>query len=95
MSGFVEGPVHVSVPATSANLGPGFDSLGLALSLRDELVVDSDGLHSADERTGSVALMAGLHTFRLDYFQAGGGRALSLQLQKDGTTVPLAGKLFH
>jgi homoserine kinase len=34
---FVDGPVRVSVPATSANLGPGFDSLGLALSLRDEL----------------------------------------------------------
>lgn len=34
---FVAGPVRVSVPATSANLGPGFDSLGLALSLRDEL----------------------------------------------------------
>lgn len=35
---FVEGPVRVTVPATSANLGPGFDSLGLALSLRDEMV---------------------------------------------------------
>lgn len=35
---FVEGPVRVTVPATSANLGPGFDSLGLALALRDELV---------------------------------------------------------
>ena len=34
---FVDGPVRVTVPATSANLGPGFDSLGLALSLRDEL----------------------------------------------------------
>jgi homoserine kinase len=29
----------VSVPATSANLGPGFDALGLALSLRDEVRV--------------------------------------------------------
>ena len=28
---FVDGPVRVTVPATSANLGPGFDSLGLAL----------------------------------------------------------------
>lgn len=28
-------PVTVAVPATSANLGPGFDSLGLALSLHD------------------------------------------------------------
>jgi len=34
---FVDGPVRVSVPATSANLGPGFDSLGLALSLRDRV----------------------------------------------------------
>ena len=31
MATFVDGPVRVSVPATSANLGPGFDSLGLAL----------------------------------------------------------------
>lgn len=37
LAGFVTGPVRVSVPATSANLGPGFDSLGLALDLRDEL----------------------------------------------------------
>ena len=31
--------VIVRVPATTANLGPGFDTLGLALSLYDELVV--------------------------------------------------------
>lgn len=30
-----ERPVRVRVPATSANLGPGFDSLGLALGLHD------------------------------------------------------------
>lgn len=30
--------VAVRVPATSANLGPGFDTLGLALSMYDELV---------------------------------------------------------
>jgi homoserine kinase len=37
-------PVTVRVPASSANLGPGFDSLGLALSLHDVVrasVVDS------------------------------------------------------
>ena len=31
------GAVRVRVPATSANLGPGFDALGLALSLHDEV----------------------------------------------------------
>jgi len=38
----------VRVPATSANLGPGFDTLGLALALYDELrvtVVESAGIH--------------------------------------------------
>jgi len=38
--------VVVRVPATSANLGPGFDALGLALSLYDELEVQ---LVAADE----------------------------------------------
>jgi homoserine kinase len=32
--------VHVRVPATSANLGPGFDTLGLALTLHNELTVE-------------------------------------------------------
>lgn len=36
-----ERSVVVRVPATSANLGPGFDTLGLALSLYDDLVVTS------------------------------------------------------
>lgn len=46
MATFVEGPVRVSVPATSANLGPGFDAFGIALSLRDELEAEvlGDGL---------------------------------------------------
>ena len=38
--------VRVRVPATSANLGPGFDSLGLALTLYDEAMV---GLRSDDK----------------------------------------------
>ena len=39
MPSFLDTPVHVRVPATSANLGPGFDSAGLALSLHDDVVV--------------------------------------------------------
>ena len=40
MSAFLDGPVTVEVPATSANLGPGFDCLGLALELRDRLTAE-------------------------------------------------------
>lgn len=39
-------PVRVRAPATSANLGPGFDALGLALRLHDEVEarITGDGL---------------------------------------------------
>jgi homoserine kinase len=39
VSSLVGRTVTVKVPATTANLGPGFDTLGLALSLYDELTV--------------------------------------------------------
>jgi homoserine kinase len=35
--------VHVRVPATSANLGPGFDALGLALALYNEVTAQESG----------------------------------------------------
>jgi homoserine kinase len=38
-SGWPAAPVVVRAPASSANLGPGFDALGLALSLHDVAVV--------------------------------------------------------
>ncbi len=36
-------PVRVAVPATSANLGPGYDTLGLALALEDEVSAQVTG----------------------------------------------------
>ncbi|MEV1286864.1 homoserine kinase [Micromonospora sp. NPDC049679] len=44
---FVAGPVRVRTPATSANLGPGFDALGLALALYDDVTarVTAGGCH--------------------------------------------------
>ena len=56
----VEGTVSVGVPATSANLGPGFDCLGIALELTDTLVAEvvPDGLevHVAGEGVDEVPL---------------------------------------
>ncbi|WP_433545657.1 homoserine kinase [Streptomyces sp. CA-294286] len=44
---FRAAPVRVRVPATSANLGPGFDAFGLSLGLYDDVVVRvaDSGLH--------------------------------------------------
>jgi len=56
---FRSGPAVVTVPATSANLGPGFDSLGLALELRDELeasvTASGLGVDVTGEGAGEVA----------------------------------------
>jgi homoserine kinase len=41
MSNLIGRKVTVKVPATSANLGPGFDTLGMALSYYDELIVEA------------------------------------------------------
>ena len=45
----------VSVPATSANLGPGFDALGLALDLEDEVSAEVTGGGLRVEVTGEGA----------------------------------------
>ncbi len=44
---FRAAPVRIRVPATSANLGPGFDAFGLALGLYDDVVaqVGESGVH--------------------------------------------------
>jgi homoserine kinase len=67
--------VGVKVPATTANLGPGFDTLGLALSLYDELefttraepgaTIDVRGVGVGDVPTDSSSLVirAAAHTF--------------------------------
>ena len=66
---------QVSVPATSANLGPGFDCMGLALDLRDRYAaqvlddatfdVDVSGEGSADIKTdkNNLVIKAMLHGF--------------------------------
>ncbi|MFA1539971.1 homoserine kinase [Actinomadura monticuli] len=48
----------VRTPATSANLGPGFDSLGLALSLHDDVEVELTGSGVSIEVDGEGAEVA-------------------------------------
>ena len=52
--------VRVRVPATSANLGPGFDALGLALALHNEVTLEeADRVSVAVEGEGSGRLDEG------------------------------------
>ena len=52
--------VHVRVPATSANLGPGFDALGLALALYNEVEArEADGVTVTVQGEGEGQLSSG------------------------------------
>ncbi len=59
---------------------------GSTLELSGVRVIDHDGLHSARERLGSVALAAGYHRLAVRYLQAGGSKALAVSYRRDGTT---------
>ena len=55
----MSGTATVTVPATSANLGPGYDSLGLALELRDHVsatLSDQPGVRVSVEGQGAGVL---------------------------------------
>ncbi|MBK7907391.1 MAG: family 20 glycosylhydrolase [Gemmatimonadetes bacterium] len=54
---------------------------GSTLHIGETLVVDNDGLHGSQERTGMIALRTGAHPLTLRYFQAGGGADLRLRMR--------------
>lgn len=57
---------------------------GTQLFLDEQLIVDNDGSHAARLREGAVALEAGLHHFRLHFFQYHGAAELQLFWQAPG-----------
>ncbi len=73
MTSFVPHAVRVRVPATSANLGPGFDTAGLCLALYDEvevgvapagqlhLVVVGEGRRALSQQGGRHLVVSTLH----------------------------------
>ncbi len=85
--------LRLSLPATSANLGPGFDAVGLALSMRLMIEAHIAAAYQI-EATGRDAALCGalehnliVDTYR-DVLQRKGGRELPLHL-KLHNEVPL------
>ena len=88
------GPVRVRVPATSANLGPGFDALGLALALHDEvearltasgltITVDGEGADAVPTDESHLVVRAMRRTFEL------------LRAQPDGLALACVNRIPH
>lgn len=84
---YIPGAVRVRVPATSANLGPGFDALGLALALYDDVSarVATDGFRVAVAGEGAGDLPDDQEHLvvraMLATFDALGGRPAGLALE--------------
>ena len=57
---------------------------GSRLSIGDTVVVDNDGIHGVVERSGEIALGAGLHAVTIDYFERTGSAALVVSWQAPG-----------
>ena len=62
--------VSVRVPATSANLGPGFDCLGLALDLRGTITIRRSDEPTADEPLAAMALIGARRVFERTHIDA-------------------------
>jgi homoserine kinase len=85
--GFLAAPVTVLAPATSANLGPGFDCLGLALALYDEVTaqVTGNGIRVSVSGAGAGELPCDeqhlIAATMLTTFDRLGGRPAGLELR--------------
>ncbi|MBD0254853.1 MAG: hypothetical protein ICV83_03965, partial [Cytophagales bacterium] len=52
---------------------------GSKLSIGDQEVVNNDGLHGMVEKSGNIALKAGLHAITVTFFEQGGGEGLEVR----------------
>ncbi len=59
---------------------------GSRLLIGNQVVVLNDGVHSMVERFGEVVLEAGLHPFRVEFFENLGGAGLVVRWEGPGTT---------
>ncbi|MEV0953904.1 family 16 glycoside hydrolase [Promicromonospora sp. NPDC050249] len=59
---------------------------GSRLVIDDAEVIDNDGLHGAESKEGTVALEAGFHDLRVEYFDNTNDNILRLEWRPPGTT---------
>jgi alpha-L-fucosidase len=72
---------HIRVPADGVYAFFTESDDGSRLFIGDELVVDNDGLHGLVEKKGVIALAAGLHPIRVEFFEKTGGDGLTVSYQ--------------
>jgi homoserine kinase len=84
--------LRVSAPASSANLGPGFDSLAVALELRNTVEItrhDDPGLRVMVEGEGAEGVSTGPDNLFVRAFTAAGGEVEGIEMRMHNR-VPFA-----
>lgn len=89
---------YIRIPKDNNYLFRMISDDGSKLWINDELIIDHDGLHGADARDGEMALKAGIHPIKVEYFQGLGGKNIVLQwasFDNQQFEVIPATSLFH
>ena len=88
---------YVEVPSTGIYTVYTESDDGSRLYVNGSMVVDNDGLHGKQTRTGQLALEKGLHAVRIEFFENTGGEYLKASMVGDGFPVELlkTGSVFH
>lgn len=68
---------YVEAPSDGIYTFYTFSDDGSKLYIGDTMIVDNDGSHGAQERSGTIRLGAGKHAIKITYFQGGGPFSLS------------------
>lgn len=88
---------YIDIPADGSYTFYTTSDDGSRLFIGTDTIVDNDGSHGAQERSGTALLKAGKHAITVDYFQGAGGQELTVSWQGPGVVkaaIPAA-HLFH
>jgi len=75
---------YINVPADGQYTFYTSSDDGSNLYIDNVLVVNNDGIHSTQEKSGTIGLKAGKHAISVGYFQQAGGTALSVNYAGPG-----------
>jgi hypothetical protein len=81
----------INVPATGLWTFSTESDDGSRLFIDGQLIVDNDGLHGMVDRSGQIGLEAGIHRYRVEFFENFGGAGEIVRWQGPGTaraTIP-------
>jgi len=80
---------HLSVPVEGIYRLFTTSDDGSRLLIGNTLVVNNDGAHGSIERSGTIALQAGLHAITVSFFENAGGETLSVRWSGPGIAKQL------